>query len=83
MNKYEYFLANVPGLPNAVKIGLVKHFGSEEALYRVAEEEILKVPGLKDKERVSLLQFRRTFLLTNGVLCMANCEGALANKCVG
>lgn len=63
MNKYEYFLANVPGLPNAVKIGLVKHFGSEEALYRVAEEEILKVPGLKDKERVSLLQFRRTFYI--------------------
>ncbi|MEE3480442.1 MAG: DNA-processing protein DprA [Lachnospiraceae bacterium] len=61
MNRYEYFLGNVPGLPNAAKIRLVKFFGSEEALYRAPEERILTAPGLKDPERESMLHFRRTF----------------------
>jgi DNA processing protein len=55
-HEYAVWLAERPGFSSELKIELLEHFGSAEAVWRAEEQDYLPLSGLKKQQREALMQ---------------------------
>lgn len=57
--KESYWLSNIPGIGNRLRVRLVEYAGSAEEVYQLTRHQLERIPGIGEKEIAAIEQSKR------------------------